>query len=103
MGPVVVCLAPGDCHFEQGFPGFQNMQYLPQMFQFPPQIPGIQPNPQFQQNQNSYTTECPIPSEPDVPSTTPTATSDSHAATTEQPVCPTSLTTNDAAGAHPKS
>ena len=52
---------------------------------------------------SSYTTECPILSEPDVPSTTPTATSDSHAATTEQPVCPTSLTTNDAAGAHAKS
>ena len=47
--------------------------------------------------------ECPILSESDVPSTTPTATSDSHAATTEQPVCPTSLTTNDAAGAHAKS
>ena len=51
----------------------------------------------------SNTTECPIPSEPDVPSTNPTATSDSHAATNEHPVCPTSRTTNEAAGAYPKS
>ena len=28
------------------------MQYPPQVFQFPQQIPGIQSNPQFQQNQN---------------------------------------------------
>ena len=36
----------------QGFSGFQNMQYPPQMFQFPQQIPGMQSNPYFQQNQN---------------------------------------------------
>ena len=29
----------------QGFSGFQNMQYPPQMFQFPQQIPGMQSNP----------------------------------------------------------
>ncbi|XP_063727164.1 uncharacterized protein LOC134854735 [Symsagittifera roscoffensis] len=36
----------------QGFSGFQNMQYPPQMFQFPQQMPGMQSNPYFQQNQN---------------------------------------------------
>ena len=50
---------------------------------------------------SSNTTEHPIPSEPDV-SSNPTATSDSYTATTEHHVFPTSRTTQDAAGAHPR-
>ena len=38
----------------QSFPGFQNTQYPPQMFQLPQQIPGIQLNPYFPQNQNYH-------------------------------------------------